>query len=180
VMLLDCERLRHWDWDAAIDEMFSFRRDYRDWMSLALEPPENVGLLEDEWNHYDTLNSRTKLLHNTGRLTQPWKTGLPLEFTPSRPKGRKWGVIPRSLIADVLGAVRLRPAPPSSYRRHPDPAQEQLFFALLDEALDHRVVTHDDLRREIAAQRIRADVFERLDHYRSTHGGRVPIPGAAA
>jgi hypothetical protein len=174
VMLLDCERLSHWDWDNAIAEMFSFRRDYRHWMSIALEPEENIGLLEEEWNHFDTLNARTRLLHNTGRATQPWKTGLPLEFVPNRPTGRKWGLIPRAFLAAAYEAVR--PRRPKTYTAHPDPAQEQFFFALLDEALRERVVTEDELRREVAAQRIRPDAFQRLDHYRSTHGGRVPLP----
>ena len=101
VMLLDCSRLRHWRWQDQIEEMFTGKRDYRQWIWLLLEPSENIGPLEAEWNHFDRLDENTKLLHNTQRLTQPWKTGLPIDFTRTKntlPQGRKWGILPRSWL----------------------------------------------------------------------------------
>jgi len=82
VMLLDCARLRHWDAERMFGDLFAGTRDYGRWMWLLDEPPGSIGLLEEEWNHFDTLTQRTKLLHNTHRRTQPWKTGLPADFTP--------------------------------------------------------------------------------------------------
>ena len=43
---------------------------------------EIIGPLEPGWNDFDHLGPGTKLLHNTRRMTQPWKTGLPVDFTP--------------------------------------------------------------------------------------------------
>lgn len=37
-MLLDCAKLKHRRWAAAIDEVFAGKRDYRDWVSLCLVP----------------------------------------------------------------------------------------------------------------------------------------------
>jgi hypothetical protein len=62
--------------------MFAGKLDYEDWIILANEPRENIGFLESEWNDFDRLTPRTKMLHNTRRITQPWKTGLPIDFTP--------------------------------------------------------------------------------------------------
>ena len=82
VMLLDCAKLRHWRCEEQFNELFEFKRDYMDWVSLKLEPRETIGLLEKEWNDFDRLTAATKMLHNTRRITQPWKTGLPIDFEP--------------------------------------------------------------------------------------------------
>lgn len=167
VMLLDCAKLRHWRWEEQIDEMFSGRRDYRAWMSLQLEPEETIGPLEEAWNAFDRLDSETKLLHNTGRLTQPWKTGLPIDFNPEKTPPPapnwgppKWGVIPRPWIhrtrrlvgSRILGRGR-------TYRRHPDPNQERFFFSLLKECVDRGIVAEATLKAEIAKRHLRPDAF---------------------
>jgi hypothetical protein len=43
-MLMDCARLKHWDCPAAFDELFQFKRDYKDWIALKDEPRENIGV----------------------------------------------------------------------------------------------------------------------------------------
>ena len=73
---------RHWRCEEQFDELFEFKRDYMDWISLKLEPRETIGLFEKEWNDFDRLTPATKMLHNTRRITQPWKTGLPIDFEP--------------------------------------------------------------------------------------------------
>ena len=83
VMLLDCAKLTHWRGEADFAELFTFERDYVPWVCLKLEPKGSIGLLENEWNDFDRLTPETKLLHNTRRMTQPWKTGLPVDWTPA-------------------------------------------------------------------------------------------------
>lgn len=167
VMLLDCEKLSHWKWEEAIEDMFSFKRDYRDWMSLYLEPEEATGILEDKWNHYDLLNEDTCLLHNTGRLTQPWKTGLPIDFTPKIPPEQmppKWGLIPRPWIERARSFVHGRPYAPSGfYREHPDPNQIRFFFTLLKECIDNKRITESFLQQEIKRGHVRSDALKILE-----------------
>jgi hypothetical protein len=67
VMLLDCAQLTHWDAEAGFREMFRFERDYQPWICLKLEDRETIGFFEHEWNDFDRLTSRTKMLHNTRR-----------------------------------------------------------------------------------------------------------------
>lgn len=149
VMLLDCTKLSHWNMRARFEKMFRGELDYEDWIVLATEPRDSIGFLEPYWNDFDRLNRRTRLLHNTKRRTQPWKTGLPIDFTNRVP-----------LIGHLLpgGGIRL----PGRYKRHPDPRQEELFFALLRECLDAGELGEDDIRREMAANHVRHDTLEVL------------------
>jgi hypothetical protein len=128
-------------------------------MNLELEDAATIGLFEDCWNDFDRLAADTKLLHNTKRLTQPWKTGLPIDYTPADhaqpgPLGR-WL---RRARATLTG----QPAP-GRYRRHPDAAQERFFFGLLRECLEQGVVTREFLREEIRRQHLRADAFDLIE-----------------
>jgi hypothetical protein len=165
VMLLDCAKLTHWQWEENIDEMFSFKRDYRDWTSLMLEPQHSIGILEDAWNHYDRLDGSTKMLHNTGRLTQPWKTGLPIDFTYDKRAriDRVAGLVPREWMRRIKFAVTGRAyLPPGFYQPHPDRRQEALFFQLLRECVENGEITLPELETEIAAQHIRKDALKLL------------------
>lgn len=151
VMLLDCSRLEHWKWEADFEMLFRGERDYRDWMWLLLEPAGSVGVLESQWNDFDRLESDTKMLHNTHRRTQPWKTGLPSDFTPR-------GTTLKSRAGIWLRRFTGRGA--GHYRQHPDPAQERLFFQLLAECLDNGSVSVSMLKDEIAHGHIRTDALE--------------------
>jgi hypothetical protein len=162
VMLLDCAKLRHWDCEREFGELFEFKRDYKDWMVLAHESPENIGWLEPEWNDFDRLTPQTRMLHNTKRRTQPWKTGLPVDFTPAD-KLRDKPLLARlnRLRASLFGEYGLL----GRYAPHPDPAQEQLFFALLAECLANGSVSEALVRAEMARNHIRHDALALVEKY---------------
>ena len=149
VMLLDCSNLKHWQFDKELDDLFAHRFDYLDWIELKREDRSTIGFLEPEWNDFDRLTPRTKLLHTTKRRTQPWKTGLPVDFT-----------LRRSWPVDMINRLLLRYAP------HPDPNQEAFIYSLLAEMVDTGEVTEDELRREMAANHIRHDSLQLVDRYR--------------
>lgn len=166
VMLLDCARLRHWRCEEQFGELFAFRRDYMDWILLKDEPPDTIGRLEDEWNDFDRLTPRTKLIHNTKRQTQPWKTGLPVDFTPATKK-----------VKALNPATWLRPLTrkraPERYLPHPDPAQERFFFGLLRECVASGAVSEALLRDEMRRDHLRHDALEVLER-------TPPLPERAA
>jgi hypothetical protein len=158
-MLLDCAKLTHWRWEEQFNAMFDFKRDYMDWMGLKLEPPHSIGSFENEWNDLDKLTARTKMIHNTHRRTQPWKSGLKIDFhPPERPGGflaLGWfNRVRRRVLGDYAGL--------GHYRPHPDRKQEQFFFGLLRECVDKGIVTEDMLREEMRQNHIRHDAFEVL------------------
>jgi hypothetical protein len=88
VMLLDNPKLTHWKVEENFEEMFRFERDYMKWITLQLEPQDSIGLLETFWNDFDKLTPETRMIHNTKRQTQPWKSGLPVDFRPRSPRVR--------------------------------------------------------------------------------------------
>jgi len=157
VMLLDCAKLTHWRVEEQFNEMFEFKRDYMRWISLLLEPEGTIGLFEPEWNDFDRLTPRTKMVHNTHRRTQPWKTGLQVDFLPPERipyfpiyawvmKARRWAFGDYGLLG--------------RYVAHPDPNQERLFFGLLRECMERGIVTEDEVKHEMAMKHVRPDALE--------------------
>jgi len=153
VMLLDCGKLKHWRFGDQLDALWDHKVDYLDWINLRLEKIETIALLEPEWNDFDRLTPATKLLHNTKRRTQPWKTGLPIDFTFKE----------RGLLNFALPIVR-RLAP--NYMRHPDQRQEAYFYALLADALDSGSVTRGQVEKEVRAGHVRPDSEALIERYR--------------
>tara|TARA_R110002124_G_scaffold210072_2_gene376630 strand:+ start:14746 stop:15594 length:849 start_codon:yes stop_codon:yes gene_type:complete len=158
VMLLDCAQLKHWQFESNFAEMFEpVKRDYMDWISLKLERPGSIGALENQWNDFDHLDDNTKLLHNTKRKTQPWKTGLKIDYRPADTfqlfpprhwlrRGR------RALFGDYKFA--------GTYDAHPDPNQESFFFNLVREALEDGELSESVLQDEIAQGHLRPDAMQ--------------------
>lgn len=160
VMLLDCAKLGHWQVERDFNEMFEGKRDYVEWIDLGLEPRATIGLLGPEWNDFDHLDERTRLLHNTKRRTQPWKTGLPIDFTV-RPA--RLGANPASWVRfakqRLLGDGRGR----ELYRRHPDPRQERHFVELLGECVAKGTVSRALLKEHMAKNNLRHDILALID-----------------
>ena len=158
VMLLDCARLQHWQFERDFNAMFEpAQRDYMDWVSLKLEDPDTIGLFENRWNDFDHLDDNTRLLHNTKRKTQPWKTGLAIDYRPADTfqlfPPRHWlRRARRALFGDYRFAGR--------YAKHPDPAQEKFFFDLLRECLADGVLRREQLEEEIERGHVRRDALQ--------------------
>lgn len=173
VMLLDNAKLTHWQCERDFARIFDAGVDYMDWISLGLEAPETIGLLEPEWNHFDVLNEKTKLLHTTHRRTQPWKAGLPVDFTPTaKPRlGRRVELALQEAQRRLFG----RPLVARRYKRHPDPRQEAFFFGLLRECLENGSVTEALLREEMRLDHVRHDALEQVER-----SPRLPARGEFA
>jgi hypothetical protein len=153
VMLIDNARLKHWRFAEDLQALWGHKVDYLDWINLKRENLDTIGLLEPEWNDFDRLTPETKLLHNTKRRTQPWKTGLPIDFTFKE----------RGLFNFALPIVRkLAPI----YTRHPDQRQEAYFYALLADALDAGAVTKEHVENEVRLGHVRPDSEALIERYR--------------
>lgn len=168
VMLLDCARLTHWKIEEDFDVLFRMERDYKEWMNLGYEDKDTVGLFEPEWNDFDKLSPATRMLHNTRRRTQPWKSGLPVDFVPAE----------RSVIPGLALLKRARRklfgeyAFLGAYKKHPDEQQEVLFFGLLRECLEEGHITEAQIREQMQKNHVRHDAFELMERL-------PPLPKAA-
>jgi Glycosyl transferase family 8 len=77
VMLMDCDKLKHWkirEWVTLINSKFA------SYVGIMTGSPEGLnhrdfGPLEPYWNHLDHWDPTTKILHYTNVPTQPWKKG---------------------------------------------------------------------------------------------------------
>ncbi|MEO7564328.1 MAG: hypothetical protein ABIR63_06860 [Sphingomicrobium sp.] len=150
VMLLDCAMLKHWDFEPLLDRLFGHRFDYVEWMQLKYEDRSTIGALAPQWNSFDRLEPGTRILHTTKRRTQPWKSGLPVDYT-----------LRESGPLDALRRLVNR-----RYERHPDQRQEAFVYALLAEMVDAGVITKDELAHEMAANHIRHDSLALIERYR--------------
>ena len=162
VMLLDNAKLQHWDAEKTFGELFEFKKDYLKWIKLEYEPDSNVGILEPEWNDFDHLTPATKILHTTYRRTQPWKTGLPIDFS-IREKPKKAGSFTSSLIKSVkktFGVAKPRAVKDGYYQPHPDPNQERLFFSLVVEMLQKGIIDEALVESEMAKNHVRHDALD--------------------
>jgi hypothetical protein len=164
VMLLDNTKLKHWTVEKNFEEMFALKRDYSDWINLKLEPPESIGILEDFWNDFDRLTPETRLIHNTHRRTQPWKTGLKVDF---RPAERAGSLKPSNLFHRARRALFGEYGGLGHYHRHPDSNQERLFFALLRECVEKGIVTENMLGEQMRLNHLRHDTLEMLARART-------------
>jgi hypothetical protein len=157
VMLLDNAKLKEWQVERNFEEMFAFKRDYSDWIDLKLEPQDSIGTLENVWNDFDRLAPETRLIHNTHRRTQPWKTGLKVDF---RPAERADSLDPSNLFHRVRRALFGEYGLLGHYKSHPDRNQERLFFALLKECYEKGIVTKEMIGEQMRLNHVRHDALE--------------------
>jgi hypothetical protein len=155
VMLFDCAQMRDWSIEKILGMLKSKELDYSDIMELRVFTESDIKPVPRIYNNLDTLTDDTVLVHTTNRLTQPWSTGLKIDFTRNNP-GSYFGIIPKIPILKLMGKW------PSTYQPHPDPRVEQIFFNLLKEALTNHVVTKSELEEEVEKNRLRKDIFEKI------------------
>lgn len=152
MMVMDCSKLQHWDIESILHKLASKHLDYNNLMQLKNEDQDSILRVPRIWNNLDTLTSDTKIIHTTGRLTQPWKTGLPIDFTIN-PMQKIFGIIPREPIHKILGKY------PTHYKPHPDKKIEKWFFTLVKDALRDGAITRKDIQNGIDTGDLRKDIF---------------------
>jgi hypothetical protein len=156
VMLLDCAKLGHWKLADDFDALFTGRREYKKWMNLGYEQPASIGLIEPEWNDFDKLTPATKMIHNTRRKTQPWKSGLPVDFIPAESNLLNPVMLLNRVRRKLFGEYAFL----GNYKDHPDERQTQLFFGYLKECLANGLVSEQLVKEHMAANHVRHDAFE--------------------
>jgi hypothetical protein len=151
MMVLDCAKLRHWKIADMLQSLEKKDLQYGDIMSMTRET--SVQEVPRIYNSLDILNPNTKLVHMTDRLTQPWKTGLKIDFTRNDP-GKYLGIIPKIWI------LKLRGKWPSYYQKHPNQKMEVLFFSICKKALGEGIITKSEMEKNITNDFIRHDIFQ--------------------
>lgn len=155
-MLMDCAKLTHWKMESILQGLADKKIDYvSDVTSLNREPKESLLSIPRIWNNLDTLTPETLAVHMTNRITQPWSTGLPIDFTRNK-MPKIFGIIPREPVHKLLGKYS------THYQKHPDSRIEELFFTLVKEALAVGGISRELIQSEINKKHVRSDLFQKI------------------
>jgi len=155
VMLMENSLLKHWSMSQILNDLTTNKLDYNDIMTLKFE--NSVHELNRDWNDLDNLTDDTLMLHTTNRLSQPWRTGLKVDFT-RMPMKKIFGIIPREPIHWLLGKR------PNRYQKHPNPSIEKFFMNLLNNALKDDFISYELLKEEIDKKHLREDIFKFINN----------------
>ena len=155
VMVLDCSKLKHWRIENILEDLMEKKLDYANLMTLKQEDQSSILEIPRIWNSLDTLTPETKMIHMTNRLTQPWKTGLPIDFTIA-PMPKFFGIIPREPVHKILGKY------PTHYQKHPNEEIEKLFFGLVKDAVNSGSLTKNEIANQISLGYVREDLLEKV------------------
>jgi len=155
VMLLDCVKLKHWNLQDILYELTEKKTDKRVFMTLQRE--KYVQRLPWIWNSMNKIGLDSKILHTTTRLTQPWKTGLLIDYT-QKALPKLFGFVPREPIYKLLGKY------PTHYLPHPDKNVVDFFFSLLKNAIKDGAISEKDIEHEIREKNVRTDIFKILNN----------------
>ena len=153
VLLLSCEKLKHWSLKSFIQKLHKGEIDYDDLMNLRLE--NSVSPLQTKWNEFDDFKEDTILLHTTERLTQPWRAGLKLNsYIPPLFK-----FIPRAPIYKIFGKDL------TIGREHPSLEVTQFFFKELSKCISENIISIDEIDFGIEKKFLRRDLKDKLKSF---------------
>lgn len=150
VLLLSCEKLKHWSLELFIKQLHHGQIDYDDLINLRLE--KSVSSLQTKWNEFDDFQEDTILLHTTEKLTQPWRAGLKLNSTI--PPLFKF--LPRAPIYRMFGKDL------TIGREHPSLKVNNFFFQELKTCLEKKIISEQEINHAINNEYIRPDIFQKL------------------
>lgn len=154
-MILNCKNLKRFSSDKILTSLFDTQEeDYSNLMRLNL-PNLRIKPLPEIMNSFDKFRSDTLLLHNTNRLTQPWKEGLKtnFEYYNLSLKGKIKVIVKKILKIN-------------KFEKHPDRNQVDIFFYLAYKAFMAKHISSKEILKEIENKNIRNDLLKYLnDHY---------------
>lgn len=155
VMLLSCEKLKHWSLESFIQKLHQGEIDYDDLINLRYE--NSISPLQTKWNEFDNLRSDTILLHLTERLTQPWRAGLKLNSTIEP----IFKYFPRAPIYKIFGKDL------TFGQEHPINRVSDFFFEELLICINNKIISEQEINNAIDNKYIRPDIFKKLRLYES-------------
>lgn len=144
-MLLDTKFI-NWTEASIVDSMFNKKEDFNNYMYLNYS---NIGLLPDNYNHYDKIIDDTKCYHTTKTITQPWKTGIKYNKSDlhNRPK------IKNEKKTEI-------------FKEHPNKTLKQILFNEFKEAYNNNYISVQDIENGIRCEGLRKDIYNVCDIYK--------------
>lgn len=158
VMVLNCKKLNELKWDFLLKRLKSGDLDYLDLITLNF-PNLKIVELDRKFNNLDQISDATVCFHTTNRMTQPWKTGLKIDFARDTSK-LKFGI-------PLHWLLRIKGEWPSRYQKHPNELVEKTFFELAKLALLENKISKSQIDGAISEGWIRNDFWDCLNSIES-------------
>lgn len=162
LMIFNNQLCKDLELEKKVYEVLSGKYDYSKLMNLNFIEKDQFTPLSKEWNSFDEIDTNTIFLHTTTRITQPWKTGLEVDFHQNYPKYR-YKILPNSLIKILKEILTKKKYPPyKRYIDHPSNEIKDYFFTLVTGALEDGYIDKDFINFNMKKKYIRADIYEKL------------------
>jgi hypothetical protein len=116
MMLINAKKIQ-WNFEKIIKELFEFKIDYKDLMSLSFDTSLKIKIIENKFNSHDKITNDTILLHTTNRITQPWKEDLLIDFDIGNKTILNYL---KNITKKTLGMKFDKNIVESKYQKHPD------------------------------------------------------------
>ena len=129
------------NFEKIIDDLFSFKIDYSELINLEFIDKNSIGLIDENFNSHDEITDQTILLHTTNRITQPWKTGLDIDYS--------YNVSNLNLFINYfkkyVGLDYQKKFLEKKYQPHPDKKVIKFVTKLFEDAFNAKKITYEEL-----------------------------------
>jgi len=160
VIFYNNERIKKFQLEKLAYKVLDKRFDYKSLMHLDFLDFDRILFLDNIWNSFDEINDNTVFLHLTNRVTQPWKTGLKIDFHQDFPK-YKFKIIPYYMFQYLKEIIYNKKFPPYKYYlKHPNNKINKFFYNLLNEAIKDKFISEEFINNQIHNNYVRNDILK--------------------
>ena len=155
MMLINSKKIQC-NFEKIIKELFEFKIDYKDLMSLSFDPSLKIKIIDNKFNSHDKITDDTVLLHTTNRITQPWKESLIIDFDKGNSTIFNYF---KNITKKTLGMKFDRNIIQSKYQKHPDHKVLNAIKTIFLEAKRNNFITEQEIQFAIKNKFISEKIF---------------------
>jgi hypothetical protein len=155
MMLVNAKKIQ-WNFEKIIKELFEFKIDYKDLMSLSFDTSLKIKIIENKFNSHDKITDDTILLHTTNRITQPWKEDLLIDFDIGNKTILNYL---KNITKKTLGMKFDKNIVESKYQKHPDNMVINKIKEIFLEAKKNNFINDQEIQFAINNKSISKKIF---------------------
>jgi hypothetical protein len=156
MMLINAKKIQ-WNFEKIIKELFEFKIDYKDLMSLSFDTSLKIKIIENKFNSHDKITDDTILLHTTNRITQPWKEDLLIDFDIGNKTILNYL---KNITKKTLGMKFDKSIIESKYQKHPDNMVINKIKEIFLEAKKKNFINDQEIQFAIKNKSISKKIFD--------------------
>lgn len=156
MMLINAKKIQ-WNFEKIIKELFEFKIDYKDLMSLSFDTSLKIKIIENKFNSHDKITNDTILLHTTNRITQPWKEDLLIDFNIENKTILNYL---KNITKKTLGMKFDKNIIESKYQKHPDNMVINKIKEIFLEAKKKNFINDQEIQFAIKNKSISEKIFD--------------------